>query len=126
MAVTYTLGKNYTVEGLAGASELTVTKEGERVDVTTRANAKPFKLSVAGLQATTIECSVFAESTTSFTIGLTYDLTLNDIEYADLVCLNATREESGAGVITYKLKFRPGYPSDSDQQAEIGPGTYRA
>lgn len=126
MAVTYTLGKDYTVSGLDGASELTVTREGERIDVTTRDGAKPFKLTVAGFANTTIECSVFAEETTSFKIGESYPLTLAGEEFADLVCFSAVREEPQTGIITYRLKFRPGSASDEANQIEVGPGTYRA
>lgn len=126
MAVTYTLGKDYTVEGLNGASELTVTREGERIDVTTRDGAKPFKLTVAGFANTTIECSVFAESTTDFTIGKTYALTLNDEEFSDLVCFSAVREEPQSGIVTYRLKLRPGSASAEANQVDVGPGTYRS
>lgn len=125
MAVTYTLGKNYTVSGLAGASELTVTREGERIDVSTRDNAKPFKLTVAGFASTTIEGSVFATATTSFTVGGTYTITLNGDAFADVVCMSASREEPQSGVITYRLKFRPGTPLDTASRVTIGPGEFR-
>lgn len=122
---TYTLGRDYTVSGLAGASELTVTREGERIDVTTREHAKPFKLTVAGFPATTIECSVFATATTAFSVGQAYTMTLNGEAFTGVVCMAATREEPQAGIITYRLKFRPGTPADVANQIPVGAGTYR-
>ena len=123
---TYTLGRDYTVSGLTGASDLTVTREGERIDVTTREHAKPFKLTVAGFPETTIECSVFATETTSFVVGQAYTLNLNGETFTPSpVCMSATREEPQAGVITYRLKFRPGTPLATANQITVGPGTYR-
>lgn len=122
---TYTLGRNYTVSGLTGASDLTVTRDGERIDVTTRENTKPVKLTVAGFEDMTLECTVLATSTTTFSVGKSYAITLNGGSAMDLICMAATREEPQAGVITYKLKFRPGEESETDDQVSIGPGTYR-
>lgn len=122
---TYTLGRDYTVSGLTGASELTVTREGERIDVTTREHPKPFKLTVAGFPATTIECSVFATQSTSFTVGQAYTLTLNGESFTNVVCMAATREEPQAGIITYRLKFRPGTPHEPANRVQVGPGDYR-
>lgn len=122
---TYTLGRDYTVSGLTGASELTVTREGERIDVTTREHAKPFKLTVAGFPATTIECSVFATATTNFTVGSPYTITLNGEAFTDVVCMAATREEPQSGIITYRLKFRPGTPHETANRVQVGPGDYR-
>lgn len=122
---TYTLGRDYTVSGLSGASELTVTREGERIDVTTREHQKPFKLTVAGFPATVIECSVFATATTTFTIGQPYTITLNGEQFAEVVCMAANREEPQAGIVTYRLKFRPGTPHETANRAQVGPGDYR-
>lgn len=122
---TYTLGRNYTVAGLTGASDLTVTRDGERIDVTTRENTKPVKLTVAGFEDMTLECTVLATNTTTFSVGKSYAITLNGGTAMNLICMGATREEPQAGVITYKLKFRPGEESETDDQIPIGPGTYR-
>lgn len=123
---TYTLGKDYTVSGLAGVSDLTLTTEVERVDVTTRLVDKPFKLTAGGLAAKTFECTVLAESTTSFTIGKKYTVTLHGGSALDLICMTATREEPQSGVITYKLTMRPGEESETCDQVDVGPGTYRS
>lgn len=122
---TYTLGRDYTVSGLTGATDLTVTREGERIDVTTRGHQKPFKLTVAGFPATTVECSVFATATTSFIVGQAYSITLNGESFSNFICMSATREEPQAGVITYRLKFRPGSALPTASQVTIGPGDYR-
>lgn len=126
MAVTYTLGKDYTVSGLTGATDLTVTHAGERVDVTTRDAAKPFKLTVAGLTQVTFECSVYATNSTKFAIGDSYAVTVNGDSLGDLVCMSANREEPQDGVVTYKLTLRPGFESAVADQIDVGPGTYRS
>lgn len=123
---TYTLGKDYTVSGLAGVSDLTLTREGDRVDVTTRKVDKPFKLTAAGLQSTTLEATVLADGDTVFTIGKEYSVTLNGGGAVDLICMTATREEPQSGVITYKLTLRPGEESETCDQVDVGPGTYRS
>jgi len=122
----YTLGKDYTVSGLAGVSDLTLTTEVERVDVSTRKVDKPFKLTAAGLSAKTFECTVLATDTTDFTIGKKYTVTLAGGTPLDLICMTATREEPQAGVITYKLTLRPGEESETCDQVDVGPGTYRS
>lgn len=122
---TYTLGRNYTVAGLTGVSDLTVTKDGERIDVTTREGAKPIKMTVAGFEDFTLECTVLATSTSTFSVGKSYSVTLNGGTAISLICMGATREEPQTGTITYKLKFRKGEESETDDQVPIGPGTYR-
>lgn len=121
----YTLGKDYTVSGLTGVSELTVTREGERIDVTTRKQDKPFKATTAGFDDLTFECTVMATSTTTFSIGKAYTVTVGGTSLGSLICMNATREEPQAGVITYRLTLKPGIESATADQVAIGPGTYR-
>lgn len=128
---TYTLGKDYTVSGLDGVSDLTLTIEADRVDVTTRKVAKPFKLTAAGLQAKTFECTVMKKVTDGsqdpdFTIGKKYTVTLAGGDALDLICMTANREEPQAGIITYKLTLRPGEESEICDQVDVGPGTYRS
>lgn len=125
MPATYSLGKDYTVSGLTGSSELTVTRSAERVDVTTRAGTKPIKCTAAGLADLTFECSVFAEASTKFVIGKGYTVTVKGASLGTLVCMSAVREEPNANVITYKLTLKPGLESDPDNQLDIGPGEYR-
>lgn len=121
----YTLGRDYTVSGLTGATDLTVSYSGERIDVTTRAYNKPFKNTIAGFPDTTFECTVYATSSTSFTIGQEYTVDLNGNSLS-LICMAANREEPVDGLITYKLTFKPGLASDASNQTSIGPGTYRS
>lgn len=125
MAVTYKLGKNYTVDGLVGTTDLTVTHATERVDVTTRDGDHPFKKTVDGLHNLTFEGSVLATDTTEFIIGLTYPLTVNDVVLGDTICLAANREESQDGIVTYKLTLRPGLESKANNQVTVGPGEFR-
>lgn len=122
----YTLGKDYTVSGLSGVSDLTVTREVDRVDVTTRKNAKPFKMTASGLPSTTFECTVLADANTSFTIGQAYSVTVAGTALGSLVCMTANREEPQSGVINYKLTLRPGEESETCDQVDIGPGDYRS
>jgi hypothetical protein len=122
----YTLGRDYTVSGLTGVSDLTVTRDGERIDVTTRGHAKPIKQTVAGFEDVTFECTVLAEGTTSFIVGNEYAITVAGGGAMNLVCMKATREEPQAGVINYKLSFRKGTESEVADQVTIGPGTYRS
>jgi hypothetical protein len=104
---TYTLGKDYTVEGLTGASDLTWTQAGERLDVTTREGTKPYKKTVAGLVKHTVDCSVLAQDSTKFEIGETVSLVLNDQERTCIV-VQANRSEPKDGVVTYSLQLTPG------------------
>lgn len=120
----YTLGRDYTVSGLTGVSELTVTREGERIDVTTRKHSKPIKLTVAGFSQTTFECTVLATATTTFSVGKSYTVVANGTSMP-MICMGATREEPQAGVITYRLTLRPGDESPTADQIAVGPGDYR-
>lgn len=122
----YTLGRDYTVSGLTGATDLTVTYEGERIDVTTRKHQKPIKLTVAGFPDMTFECTVFATATTTFSVGKAYTLTLNGTPLEqDMICMTANREEPQAGIVTYKLTLKPGLESETADQIPIGPGDWR-
>lgn len=121
----YTLGKDYTVAGLPGVSDLTLTRDAERVDVTTRKNNKPLKLTAAGLQSTSFECTVLATDSTVFTIGKAYSVTLNN-EVIALICTGAAREEPQAGTVTYKLTMRIGEESETCDQIDVGPGEWRS
>lgn len=126
MPATYSLGKSYTVSGLSGVSELTITKTGERIDVTTRCATLPLKQTDTGLVDTTFECTVLATDTTEFVIGQGYTVTVKGNSLGELICMTANREEPQAGVITYKLTLKPGEESESQNQVTIGPGTYRS
>lgn len=125
MPATYTLGKDYTVSGLTGATDLEVTRSGERIDVTTRGFAKPIKQTVAGLQDITLSCTVFAQQSTKFQIGKLYAVTLDGESLGDMICMDANREEPQEGVVTYKLTLKFGQESEGGNQLDVGPGTYR-
>lgn len=125
MASTYVLGKDYTVSGLTGVSDLTLTLSGERIDVSTRAGAKPIKKTIAGFPDKSFECTVLAKADTFFTVGKAYALTLNG-ESLSLICMSANREEPGEGIITYKLTMKPGEESDTANQVQVGPGQFRS
>lgn len=126
MGATYTLGRDYTVDGLTAATDLTVSHSGERIDISTRAGAKPFKATVAGFPDLTFSCSAYAEDDTVFTIGKAYSITLNGGSAMSLICMSADRDETGDGIVTYKLTFKPGMESETANQVDIGPGTYRS
>jgi hypothetical protein len=125
MPATYTLGRDYTVAGLTGATDLEVTRSAERIDVSTRAGAKPIKRTVAGLPDLTFSCTVYAEALTKFVIGKGYAVTLNGTLLGTLVCMDANREEPQEGVVTYKLTLKTGLESATANQVDIGPGEYR-
>lgn len=127
---TYTLGRDYTVEGLVGCTDLTVTRSGERIDVSTRKGNKPYKHTIAGFPDFTFECTVFATATTTFSIGKAYNITLNGEALvtpsgAQPICMTANREEPIDGIVTYRLTFKQGLESDTPNQTPIGPGTWR-
>lgn len=126
MPSTYSLGKSYTVSGLPGVSELTVTKTGERIDVTTRCATLPIKQTDTGLIDTTFECTVLAQADTEFVIGKAYAVTVKGQSLGDLVCMTANREEPQTGVINFKLTLKLGEESELGNQITIGPGTYRS
>lgn len=119
MATTIKLGKDYTVSGLTGVTELELTRAGERIDVTTRAHQKPYKKTIAGFPDDTFTCTVLAEDTTKFTIGKAYPVTLNGTSFATLVCMGANREEPQDGIVTYQLTLKPGVESTVANQADI-------
>ncbi len=122
---TYTLGKDYTVSGLTGVSELTYTRTGERLDVTTREGAKPYKKTVAGFGDETLECSVFepagqtgGAAFAGFKIGEQKTVVINGTSI-QAVIMSANRSEPQDGVVVYQLTLRPGEALDTAQQAPI-------
>jgi hypothetical protein len=118
---TYTLGKDYTVSGLTGVSELTYTRTGERLDVTTREGAKPYKKTVAGFGDETLECSVYEPTTggfAGFKIGEQKTVVINGTSI-QAVIMSANRSEPQDGVVVYQLTLRPGDALDAGQQAPI-------
>lgn len=125
MSANYTLGKDYTVSGLTGATDLEVTRAGERIDVTTRKQGKPIKQYVAGFADLTFTCSVFATDSTTFSVGKAYTVTLNGESLGALICMDANREEPQDGIVTFRLTLKPGIESPTANQIAIGPGTYR-
>lgn len=125
MGATINLGRDYTVSGLTGVSDLEVSLSGERIDVTTRFGTKPIKNYLAGFPDKTFTATVLATSTTEFIIGKAYSVTLPSGALS-LICLQANREEPQEGVITYKLTLKPGLESEVENQIPVGPGTYRA
>lgn len=124
MPATINLGRDYTVAGLSGVSDLEVTRSGERIDVTTRAGAKPIKKTMAGFEDSTFTCTVLGGAATIFTIGKEYSLTLNG-DVLPLICMNAVREEPQEGVYNYKLTMKPGVESETANQLDVGPGDFR-
>lgn len=125
MPSSYNLGKNYTVSGLSGTTDLVLTRSAEKIDVTTRKGDTPVKAYDAGLIDETFECTVLAEGTTTFSTGKAYPVTLNGAVLSDLICVQANRDETKDGVITFKLKMRRGLESSLTNQVAVGPGNYR-
>lgn len=123
MATTVSLGKDYTVSGLAGTTELTVTHSAEFVETTTRFG-KPIKRGKAGIPDYTFEGTVLGTASNSFVIGQGYTLTLNG-ESKDVICMNVNREEPGDGTVTFKLTMKPGVASEAGNQITVGSGTYK-
>jgi hypothetical protein len=120
---TYTLGKDYTVSGLTGVSELTYTRTGERLDVTTREGAKPYKKTVAGFGDETLECSVYEPTGAGvnfagFKIGEQKTVVINGTSITAVI-MSANRSEPQDGVVVYQLTLRPGEALESAQQAPI-------
>jgi hypothetical protein len=124
MPSTYTLGKDYTVNGLTGATDLEVTRSSDRIDVTARGNRVPIKNQVSGLVDLTFSCSVFAKSDTVFEIGKGYTVSLQGTAIPDLICVDANREEPQEGIITYSLTFKQGFASETCNIVEVGPGDF--
>lgn len=111
MATTISLGKSYTITGaLENVSDLTVTRAAEKIDVTTRAGTKPLKFTEAGLPKITLECTVIAESDTSYEMGGQVSVTCADYT-GNAIIVNADREEPDDGPVTYKLTLTPGTAS---------------
>lgn len=124
MAATINLGKDYTVNGLSGVSDLELTRTSERIDVTTRAGAKPIKKTMTGIDDNTFTGTVLGTATTSFVIGKEYSLTLAGASIS-LICMSVVREEPQEGVYNYKLTMKLGLESDSANQLDVGPGDFR-
>jgi hypothetical protein len=105
---TITLGKDYTVDGLTGASDLTYAESGEKLDVSTRTGTKPYKQTKAGLVQKSLECTVFAEASTQFAVGEARTVKLNG--GGDIACIvtSARRSEPKDGIVTYQLTLKPG------------------
>lgn len=110
MAFSYTLGKDYTIDGIAGVSELIVTDAGEKVDITTRYGTKPLRYTAVGLGKITLECTVMAEAGTTFEIGDTVEVDCPDFDGTALI-VSAPREEGEDGAVTYRLTLTPGTAS---------------
>lgn len=125
MAATINLGKDYTVAGLSGVSDLELTATSERVDCTTRSGAKPIKKYKSGIKDETFTCTVLGKSDTKFVIGKEYSVTLAGTAFP-LICMQANREEPQAGVYNFKLTLRPGVESETANQLDVGPGDFRA
>lgn len=125
MATTVSLGKDYTVSGLTGTTELTVTYSAEGVDTTTRFGA-PIKRVKSGIPDYTFEGTVLGTSTNTFVIGQGYTLTLNGGAAKDVICMNVSREEPGDGTVSFKLTMKPGVASETANQVTVGSGTYKA
>lgn len=124
MAATINLGKNWTLTGLTGCSDLTVTRSGDAIDTTTRSGAAPIKKVKAGIPDYTFEGTVLAGATTAFVIGKEYVLTVNG-GVKNVICLSANREEPQEGVVTYKLTMKPGLESEGVNQVTVGASDYR-
>ena len=125
MPATINLGKDYTVSGLSGVSDLELTRTSERIDVSTRAGAKPIKKTTAGFEDMSFTCTVLGTSTTTFTIGKEYSLTLKGGTPLPMICMAANIEQPQEGVYNYKLTLRPGLESEITSQLVVGPGDFR-
>ena len=125
MPATINLGKDYTVAGLTGVSDLELTRTSERIDVMTRAGSKPIKRTMAGFEDMSFTCTVLGGATTAFTVGKEYSVTLAG-DVFPLICMSAVREEPQEGVYNYKLTMKPGVESELVNQLAVGPGDFRA
>jgi hypothetical protein len=111
MAATINLGKDYTISGaVENISDLTVKVEAEKVDATTRFGTLPLKRYLAGLQKLTFECTVLAETATTFDIGGQVAVTTADYT-GNLIVTKAPRSEPQDGFVTYKLTMTTGTAS---------------
>jgi len=105
---TINLGKDFTISGgLTNVSDLTLTYAAEKIDITTRAGTLPLKYMAAGLPKITLECTVIAESGTTFNVGGTVSVTSTGYT-GSVIITNADRDEPDDGPVTYKLTLTPG------------------
>jgi hypothetical protein len=108
VATTINLGKDYTISGtLENVSDLTITKSGEKIDVTTRFGSKPIKFTTAGLPKITLDCTVIATDTTTFSLGGSIAVTSSGFT-GTVIIVSADRSEPHDGMVTYKLQLTPG------------------
>lgn len=108
MATTISLGKNYTISsGLTNVSDLTLTRSGEKIDITTRFGAYPIKFTEAGLEKLTLECTIIAESGTTYSIGGSVSVASSGFT-GSVIVVSADRSEPHDGLVTYKLTLTPG------------------
>jgi hypothetical protein len=111
MSATISLGKDYTITGgISNVSDLTLNRQAEKIDITTRAGSDPLKFTAAGLPKITLECTVIAESSTSYSIGQSVSVASSGYTGA-LIVTNADRDEPDDGPVTYKLTLTPGVAS---------------
>lgn len=105
------LGKDYTVSGSIGnVSDLSLTDGGEKLDSTTRKGSRPIKTYEAGLGKKVFECTILAESTTTYQIGGFVTLTCSD-HSGNILVTNAVRTSAKEGFVEYKLTLTPGNES---------------
>lgn len=105
---TYSLGKDYTITGgIENVSDLTITRSGEQLDVTTREGTLPLKYTKAGLQKVTLECTILAEADTTYSVGGSVSVASSGFT-GDVIVVQANRDEPQDGVVTYKLTMTPG------------------
>ena len=108
MATTISLGKDYTItSGLTNVSDLTLTRSGEKIDVTTRFGAKPLKYTEAGLPKITLECTVIAGADTTYPVGGSVTVASSGFS-GSVIIVSADRSEPHDGMVTYKLSLTPG------------------
>jgi hypothetical protein len=110
MAFSYTLGKDYTIDGLAGVSELTVTDAAENVDITTRYGSNPLRFTAVGLGKITLEATVMATDETTFDVGGAVTIECPDFDGTAII-VSAPREEGEDGAVSYRLTMTPGTAS---------------
>lgn len=126
MAATINLGKDYTVSGLAGVTDLTVTRNAEAVDTTTRSGSKPIKRVKAGIVDYTFEGTVQGTSSSSFVVGQEYALVLGGAASKAVICMSVSIEQPQDGVFNFKLTMKPGVESESANKVTVGPGDFRS
>lgn len=108
MAATINLGKDYTISGgITNVTDLTLNRTGEKIDITTRFGSLPLKFTTAGLPKVTLECTVLAESSTTYSVGATVAVASSGYT-GSVIVLDAERDEPEEGPVTYKLTLTPG------------------